>query len=60
MFGLYEFSHIEDHMGGGFDRVFKKFGTQFYKVFRANCRQCLRMHAQLLKMQEGPSATEEA
>ena len=51
VFGLYNFSHINDHIGGGFDHVFKKFGTQFYKVFRGNCVACQRMHKQFLGMQ---------
>lgn len=39
-FGIWNYTKIEDHLEGGFSKVFKKFNRRFHSSFISNCRRC--------------------
>lgn len=44
-FGLWQYADVEDHLEGGFDKVFKETNQRFNSVFISSCKSCHRAHS---------------
>lgn len=43
-FGVWRYSNVNDYINGGFDKRFKEFNKEFYKIFIPSCKSCYSIY----------------